>query len=172
MPSGVVFHLHWQKGNEMGMSITLSDYLDNWNVDYDLVHHPRTVTSMETAAAAHIAGDQLAKSVMVEDEHGYMTVVIPSTHHLQFATLREQLGHRFGLATEEEIRQLFDDCEVGSVPALGQAYDLMVLVDETLFDQDEIYFEAGDHTELVHMSGRDFEALMTHAGHGHFSRHV
>jgi Ala-tRNA(Pro) deacylase len=48
----------------------------------------------------------------------------------------------------------------------------MVLVDETLLDQDEIYFEAGDHTELVHMSGQDFEALMTHAGHGYFSRHV
>ena len=48
----------------------------------------------------------------------------------------------------------------------------MVLVDEALFDQDEIYFEAGNHSELVHMSGRDFEALMTQAGHGYFSRHV
>ena len=156
----------------MGMSITLREYLDNQNVDYDLVHHPRTVTSMETAAAAHIGGDKLAKSVMVEDEHGYMTVVIPSTHHLQFAALREQLGHSCGLATEEEIRGLLEDCEVGSVPALGQAYGLMVLVDETLLDQDDIYFEAGDHTELVHVSGQDFEALMTHAGHGCFSRHV
>ena len=156
----------------MGMSITLRDYLENQNVEYDLVHHSRTVTSMETAAAAHIAGDKLAKSVMVEDEHGYMTVVIPSTHHLQFPMLREQLGHRFGLATEEEIRQLFDDCEVGSVPVLGQAFGLTVLVEETLFDQDEIYFEAGDHTELVHMSGWDFDALMAHAGHGHFSRHA
>jgi Ala-tRNA(Pro) deacylase len=55
---------------------------------------------------------------------------------------------------------------------LGQAYGLMVLVDETLLDQDEIYFEAGDHTELVHVSGQDFEALMVHAGHGQFSRHV
>jgi Ala-tRNA(Pro) deacylase len=156
----------------MGISITLREYLDDQNVEYDLVHHPRTFTSMKTAAAAHIAGDKLAKSVMVEDEHGYVTVVIPSTHQLQFATLRKEFGHRFGLATEEEIYRLFDDCEVGSVPALGQAYGLAVLVDETLLDQDEIYFEAGDHTELVHMSGRDFEALMTHAGHGHFSRHV
>ena len=156
----------------MGMSITLREYLDDRNVEYDLVHHPRTFTSMETAAAAHIAGDKLAKAVMVEDEHGYLTVVIPSTHHLHFGALREQLGHPFGLATEEEISRLFDDCEVGSCPALGQAYGLMVLVDEALFDQDEIYFEAGDHTELVHMSGQDFEALMTQAGHGHFSRHV
>jgi Ala-tRNA(Pro) deacylase len=156
----------------MGMSITLREYLDNQGVEYDLVRHPRTVTSMETAAAAHIAGDKLAKSVMVQDEHGYMTVVIPSTHHVQFGELRAEFGHSFGLATEEEIDELFDDCELGAVPALGQAYGLMVLVDETLLEQDEVYFEAGDHTELVHLSGRDFEALMAHAGHGHFSRHV
>lgn len=156
----------------MGMAITLGDYLDSQNVDYELVHHPRTFTSMETAAVAHIPGDKLAKSVMVEDEHGYMTVVIPSTHHLQFAALREQLGHSFGLATEEELEELFDDCEPGSVPALGQAYGLTVLVDEALLNQDDIYFSAGDHTELVHMSGREFEALMSHAGHGYFSRHV
>lgn len=156
----------------MGISITLREYLEDQNVPYELVHHPRTFTSMKTAAAAHIAGDQLAKSVMVEDRHGYLAVVIPSTHHLRFASLSEQLGDRFGLATEDEIRGLFDDCEVGSIPALGQAYGLEVLVDEALLDQDEIYFEAGDHTELVHVSGQDFEALMSHAGHGHFSRHV
>jgi len=156
----------------MGMSITLREYLDNQNVEYDLVHHPRTMSSMETAAAAHIAGDKVAKSVMVEDEHGYMTVVIPSTHQVRFAALREKLGHAFGLATEDEICELFHDCELGSVPALGQAYGLMVLVDETLLDQDEVYFEAGDHTELVHVSGQDFESLMAHAGHGYFSRHV
>lgn len=156
----------------MGMSITLREYLEDQNIDYELVHHPRTFTSMETAAAAHIAGDQLAKSVMVEDDFGFMAVVIPSTHHLRFAALSEQLGHRFGLATEEEIRRLFDDCEVGSIPAVAQAYGLSVLVDEALLEQDEVYFEAGDHTELVHVSGRDFEALMAHAGHGQFSRHV
>ena len=156
----------------MGIAITLREYLDEQNVDYDLVRHPHTVTSMETAAAAHIAGDKLAKSVMVEDEHGYMTVVIPSTHQLLFSTLREKLGHSFGLATENEIADLFHDCELGSIPALAQAYGLTVLVDETLLDQDEVYFEAGDHRELVHVSGRDFEALMAHAGHGYFSRHV
>lgn len=156
----------------MGMSITLREYLDNQGVEYDLIPHPRTVTSMETAAAAHIAGDKLAKSVMVEDEHGYMTVVIPSTHHLQFGELRKEFGHSFGLATEAEIDELFDDCDLGAVPALGQAYGLMVLVDEALLEQDEVYFEAGDHTELVHLSGQDFESLMAHAGHGHFSRHV
>ena len=156
----------------MGMSITLREYLEDQDVEYDLIHHPRTVTSMATAAAAHIAGDKLAKSVMVEDEYGFTTVVIPCTHRVQFAELHAQLGHAVGLATEDEVLRLFDDCEVGSIPAVGQAYGLPVLVDEALLEQDEVYFEAGDHTELVHMSGSEFEGLMAIARQGHFSRHI
>ena len=72
----------------------------------------------------------------------------------------------------DELLHVFDDCEVGSIPALGQAYGLTVLVDESLLEQNEVYFEAGDHTELVRMRGEDFEYLMATAGHGYFSRHV
>jgi Ala-tRNA(Pro) deacylase len=56
------------------------------------------------------------------------------------------------------------------VPAAAQAFGLPVLVEESLLDCDEVFFEAGDHTELVRMSGPDFEYLMAQAGQGHFSR--
>ena len=156
----------------MGMSITLREFLDEMGTPYDLLSHPHTIRSMETAAAAHVPGDQLAKSVVVEDDHGYMMVVVPSTHHVELGQLRMLLGRPFGLATETEIEKLFDDCELGSIPALGQAYGIDVMVDESLLECDEVYFEAGDHTQLVHLAGQDFEQLMALAGHGHFSRHT
>jgi Ala-tRNA(Pro) deacylase len=49
---------------------------------------------------------------------------------------------------------------------------MKVAVDETLLDLDEIYFESGDHTQLVHMSGQDFRALMAQAPSGQFGQHV
>ena len=156
----------------MSMSKALSQYLEDQARPYELTHHPRTFTSMETAAAAHVPGDQLAKAVVVEDEADYALVVIPSTHRLLFSTLKEHFGHQVGLATEEEIEGLFKDCELGSIPALGDAYGLRVLIDETLLAQDNVYFEAGDHTELVHMFGEDFRALMSEATQGRFGQHV
>ncbi len=158
----------------MSMSNTLREYIELQGIQYDLVRHPRRFTSMETAAAAHVTGDKLAKSVVMEakakDE--YVMAVIPSTHHLHLETLRARFGHPFDLVTETDIRRLFKDCQLGSIPALGQAYGMKVAVDETLLDLDEIYFESGDHTQLVHMSGQDFRALMTQARHGHFGQHV
>jgi len=154
------------------MSNTLREYLDDQGTQYDLVHHPRTFTSMETAAAAHVVGEKLAKSVVVGAKDEYVMAVIPSTHRLRLETLRAGFGHPFDLVSETDIGRLFKDCELGSVPALGQAYGMQVAVDETLLDLDEIYFESGDHTQLVHMSGEDFRALMVQARRGPFGEHV
>jgi len=151
---------------------TLREYLDDQGTQYDLVHHPRTFTSMETAAAAHVVGEKLAKSVVVGAKDEYVMAVIPSTHQLRLTDLCVQFGRPFELVTEKDIRRLFKDCELGSIPALGQAYGLKVVVDETLLDVDEIYFESGDHTELVHMAGEDFRALMARDRCGHVGQHV
>jgi Ala-tRNA(Pro) deacylase len=156
----------------MSMANSLREYLENQGTQYDLVRHPRTFTSMETAATAHVAGDKLAKSVVLEAKDEYVMAVIPSTHRLRLETLRAGFGHPFDLVSETDIGRLFKDCELGSVPALGQAYGMQVAVDETLLDLDEIYFESGDHTQLVHMSGEDFRALMVQARRGPFGAHV
>jgi Ala-tRNA(Pro) deacylase len=141
-------------------------------MSYEVVRHPRTFSSMETAEAAHVPGDRVAKSVVVENDTGYMIAVIPATHRLLFGALRERFGTGFGLATEAEIAALFADCEKGAIPPFGEAYGLRVLVDQDLLDEDELYCESGDHSELLHLRGRDFRALMAGAERGGFSRHV
>jgi Ala-tRNA(Pro) deacylase len=152
------------------MSKTLHEYLEDHARPYELLHHARTSTAMATAAAAHVSADQLAKCVLVEDERNYMLAVVPATHRLRLAALRERFGHVYGLATEWEVEWLFSDCETGALPALGQAYGIDVLVDEELLKQDDIYFAAGDRAELVHVAGEDFRALMVGAERGCFSR--
>jgi len=156
----------------MGMSITLRDYLDSFGIRYDLLHHDRTGCSSETAQAAHIPAGILAKSVVVEDDRECLVCVIPANHYLAFSALDNLLDSHYYLATEEELIDLFGDCERGAVPAAAQAFGIKVLVDDRLLDCEDIYFEAGDHTELVHMNGEEFESLMAQAGHGQFSRHA
>jgi Ala-tRNA(Pro) deacylase len=56
------------------------------------------------------------------------------------------------------------------MPPFGDAYGLRVLVDDALLDEDDVYCESGDHTQLVHVAGQTFRALMSRAEHGHFSR--
>lgn len=154
----------------MSISATVRHYLDHSGTSYELVRHSRAFTSMETAQAAHVAGERLVKSVVVKegDGHHYAIVALPSTHRVQLPSLCEQLGRSYELASEQEIRKLLPDCDVGSVPPFGQAYGIEVLLDDALLQIDDVYAEGGDHEELVHLSGDDFRKLMSQARHGRF----
>lgn len=155
----------------MAIAITLKDYLETEGVSYDLIEHPYTVSSMRAAKEAHVPGDELAKAVVLFDGEVYIMAVVPATHHIQLGKLRQKYQRHLSLAEEKELTGLFADCSVGAIPPVGKAYDMDVIFDDTLNDCQDVYFEAGDHTDLVHVTGQDFRVLMGNASHGEFSRH-
>jgi len=153
----------------MRIAAALQRYLDEAGVEYELVEHPRSVTSKATAGAAGIDENRVAKAVVLEDRRRFLAVMIPASRRVHFTTLHEHLGRHVGLATEDEVRLLFDDCAPGAVPGTPQAYGLDVLVDDALLAADDVYFESGSQTDLVHVSGATFRDLMATADHGTFS---
>ncbi len=154
----------------MAIGRKLKEYLADARVEYDLVDHPRTEGSSQTAHAAHIPGDRLAKGVVLHHGDEYVVAVLPSTNLVDFSVLQETLGGSIELASESEIDDLFQDCMRGAIPAAATAYDLKTVVDEALDDQPEIWFEGGDHRTLVHVAQKDFRRLMMDAQHAQFSR--
>ena len=154
----------------MAIASTVSNYLAEHDVAYDVLTHPHTATSGESAQAAHVPGTRLAKSVVLEDEQGYLMVVLPSNKQINLGELHRQLNRKLGLATEGELGNLFNDCEIGALPAMGPAYGMETMVDDELAEQSDIYFEAGDHEQLIHVSAETFQTLLGgSARHGRFS---
>jgi len=156
----------------MAISERLAGYLHDQAVTFDVVAHRHTASSLETAHAAHVSGDRLAKTVVLEDDSGYLLAVLPATCRLDLGELHRRLNRPLGLATESEVARLFEDCEPGAVPAFGAAYGLETVVDERLAEEPDVYVEAGDHERLVHLSGEDFDALLEDASRATFSRHL
>jgi Ala-tRNA(Pro) deacylase len=156
----------------MAIAITLQEYLDKSGIEYDVLPHAHTETSFDTAQKTHIPPEQVAKSVILEDEDGYLMAVIPASHHIELGQLSRQLERRLGLATEDELSDLFGDCVLGAVPPIGEAYHIEVVMDDSLEKCPDVYFEAGDHTDLIHVRGPAFLQLMQHARHGHFCRPI
>ena len=149
----------------MAIANTLKYYLDAHHVEYDMVRHLRSDTALESAHSAHVPSHQVAKAVVLEDEHGYVVSVLPSTNRLDIDWVNETLGRDLELAREDELPALFQDCSLGAVPALSEAYGLEVVWDDQLKSASEIYIEAGDHRHLVHMKGDSFRKLMEHKPH-------
>jgi Ala-tRNA(Pro) deacylase len=153
----------------MTISSRLRDYIEQKGTPYETVPHHRTATTRQSALAAHVPGSRMAKSVVVHHDGGYAVAVLPSTHRVELAALQDILDKPLGLASEDEVASLFGDCDVGAVPPIGEAYDVPVVIDESLDDAADIYFEGGDHRTLVHVSGRDFRDLTSGARVARFS---
>ncbi|MGO4282429.1 Ala-tRNA(Pro) deacylase [Cupriavidus sp. OV038] len=156
----------------MAIANTLAGRLSRMNSQFDIIRHPYSLSSMATAQAAHVPGNRLAKTVLLEDQAGYVAAVIPSSHHLRLSDICEQTGRDLVLAHEDEIREVFKDCDLGAIPPVAMSYGMPTYVDECLMEEPEIWFEAGDHEELVHMQRDQFMALMSDAERGRFSHRM
>lgn len=151
----------------MGIAMTFKQYLDQHGVPYEVVSHPRAYSSTRTAEAAHIPGHRLAKSVILEDDDGgYVMAIIPSNRQIRLRTISDQLRRDMRLASEQEISALFEDCDLGAIPPVGPAYGLETLVDDHLMHEPDVYLEAGDHEELIHVSHDAFLDLLGPARQG------
>jgi len=141
-------------------------------VPYEIIAHERTDSTSRTAQASHVGGGRMAKAVILHDGERYVLGVVPSTHRVELDTLGHFLNRHLTLAAEGEAARLFDDCAVGADPPVGAAYGLPVVVDEALLENEDVYFEGGDHQSLIHLSADAFVTLLHDARRARFSHHV
>ncbi|WP_417316888.1 aminoacyl-tRNA deacylase [Emcibacter sp.] len=154
----------------MGIAISLKDYLRSMNTSYETLTHPHAERSIYIARSAHIPDEKLAKGVLLASGSGYLLAVIPAGHRLDIHKIEHVLKEKINMASGEEVEMIFNDCDPGAVPPVGQAYGLLVLLDDHLADCADIYLESGDHESLVHLDAEDFHYIMQGAVYGDFSQ--
>ncbi|RPH63499.1 MAG: YbaK/EbsC family protein [Burkholderiales bacterium] len=155
----------------MSISSRLSSYLEQHGARYEVCSHAHSHCSSGTARAAHVTPHQLAKSVLLEDDRGWVMAVVPADRTVMIGRLGQLLErHGLHLSDEGRIAALFDDCDRGAVPPVGMAWGIETVVDDELEANDVIYMEGGDHEQLLRMPRDQFHELMRPARHGHFSR--
>ncbi len=141
----------------MAIASTLYSYMQQRHCAFDVLKHPHSACSMETVHSAHVPGGCTAKSVILIDNHGhFLMAVLPADHQIDLDRLNQQTQRWWRLAHEAEFARMFGDCELGAIPPVGNAYGLETVIDERLASQSEVWFEAGDHEELIHMRMQDY----------------
>jgi Ala-tRNA(Pro) deacylase len=139
----------------------VKEFLDQQGIKYVTIRHSAAFTAQEIAAAAHVPGREMAKTVMVKLDGKMAMAVLPASRKVDFTLLRQATGAKqAGLATEQEFKDMFPDCELGAMPPFGNLYGMEVYVSEELARDEEIAFNAASHTELIRLRYRDFERLV------------
>jgi Ala-tRNA(Pro) deacylase len=135
--------------------------LERKKIHYVTIKHSPAYTAQEVAAAAHIAGKEFAKTVIVKIDGQLAMIVEPANVKLNLSVLKKLThANSVSIAKESEFRDKFPDCELGAMPPFGNLFGLPVYVTGALAEDDQIAFNAGSHTELIKMKYKDFEKIV------------
>ena len=139
----------------------LKKFLDENNIKYVSIFHSHAYTAQEVAASAHISGREFAKTVLVKIDGKMAMAVLSASDKVDFTLLQEVAGaSKVELAGENEFTDLFPGCQIGAIPPFGNLYEMQVIADEKLTEEDEIVFNAGSYTELITLHYEDFKKLV------------
>ncbi len=153
------------------MTTTLQEYLTQNGIEFEILPQHSSSTSLASTRCTHVRGHLIAKPVIFEDKTGFLMAVVPANERVKVGKLNRMLNRDMSLAREEDLRNLFADCDSGAIPPIGSAYGIQSIIDDDLLRCSDIYFETGSHNELIHIKGRDFHKLMEGAPHSKISLH-
>jgi Ala-tRNA(Pro) deacylase len=119
------------------------------HVSYELLPHRHTETAVAEAEALKVAPEQVGKTLILKTPFGYARAVLRAVDRIDLGKAARALGTLdVELAEEIELVGAYPEFELGAVPPVGGPYD-RVLVDERVFDNPVVVFEAGTHEESI-----------------------
>jgi Ala-tRNA(Pro) deacylase len=145
----------------MSINARLQKLLDEARTGYAVLPHRDAFSAQEVAETSHVKGRRLAKVVVLRDIEGNdFMVVVPASEQIDQRILRRVTG-KIGvqLEDEQELMRLFPDCEVGAIPPFGNLYHMPMFVDPCLLEDVDVFFQAGNHHEIVLMRTAEYNRI-------------
>lgn len=109
---------------------------------------------------------QGAKAIIIraknsEKDKIFVMLVFPADLKFDSEKVKKILNTKdIRFATEQEVSSITGGVEVGGIPPFGNLFGLEVVVDEKLFENEKIIFNAGDRRFSMAMRSEDYQKLV------------
>ncbi len=145
----------------MTIAHRVHQFLNGQHIPYDTVGHSPSHSSVQSAIAAQIPLQRVAKAVILKDHiDNYVMALIPASNRVKVKQINQLTDTRLRLASENEVNHQFTDCQNGAIPPIGPAYNMEMVWDNRLGKIPDVYLEAGDHETLIHLSQKSFQKIV------------
>ncbi len=150
----------------MSIPTQIKSLLDSNNCKYDMFEHEPVRTSEDAVKVRPgITLHQGAKALVCEAKYSdgekeKVMVVLPADLKANLKSVRKLLNAKdLYLISPEDVLQC-TGVEVGGVPPFGNIFGFKVFVDEGLFENEKIAFNAGSRSITVIMKSIDYERIV------------
>lgn len=144
----------------MPIASKLSQYLQQWSIDCQPIHHPRVSDFAQAIEHADAVPELTLKAIPIIDRRGPALAVLPYLAELDLDKLNQTINRQFQALPPENAGRLFKDCEPGIIPPFGMAYGLPVLVDAEVLEFDHCFMACGCSSTLLKVPGPSLKQAM------------
>jgi len=137
----------------------LYEYMDKHRLAYKIYPHAEVHDAQRLAEALGVPGHNVAKTVMLYADHGYacVLVVLPATDHVDLGLVSQCLGGaEVRMATQAEIAIRCPECEYGVLPPFGSCFGMRTIVDASLGEHKDLFFQGCSRHEAIRLNYRDY----------------
>ncbi|MEK9169498.1 MAG: YbaK/EbsC family protein [Patescibacteria group bacterium] len=124
-----------------------------------MIEHKPVFTSED---ASKIRGSSLslgAKALIMKADKKPIMIVVPGDKKIDTSLFKKLYSIKdLEMATKEEVKTI-SGVEVGAVPPFGNLFKIPLYFDQTIVDNETVFFNAGSHSKSISMKGSDLEKV-------------
>ena len=136
--------------------IRITKLLYEHQVKYLIKDHLPTRTSEESALHRDEPLKIGAKAMLLKIDTGFVMAVLPADKKIDSALLKKVLSSKsLRFATPEELKEI-TGLVPGSVPPFGALFNIPMLVDKSLLEEEYVAFNAGSLEKSIKMKTSDY----------------
>jgi Ala-tRNA(Pro) deacylase len=129
----------------------IDQYLKQNHPGCEHTAHMRAVAAQRVAAAEHVSGERVAKTVVVRLDGELVLAVVAADRKVDLGALALATGATHAeLVPEAEFASRFAPCEAGAEPPLG-VFGMPIYVDRGLAHEPWVVMRGGTHEDAIRM---------------------
>lgn len=129
----------------------IDQYLKQNHPGCEHTAHLRAVAAQRVAAAEHVSGERMAKTVVVSLDGELVLAVVAADRKVDLGALALATGAAHAdLVPEADFAGRFEPCEAGAEPPLGM-FGMPIYVDTALAREPWLVMRAGTHEDAIRM---------------------
>jgi len=128
----------------------IKEHLLSSGITFEELHHDEVGAPVEYSQKIGTRLEQQAKALLLRCKKNgggklFIVVSVPANKKVDFNIISNKLGGNIKSIRVAEKEQMYEltGCEPGELPPLGKLWGVQLLMDEALFLEPKIYFNAG-----------------------------
>ncbi len=121
----------------------------------------------QSARAARVPLQKLVRAELVQGSGARLLAVYPADRQLDLKALEQLFKRPFEPCSRDEVTRNFEGCNPDALPPFGPAFGLKTVVDESIGELDEVFFQSGSPGQFIRTDGETFRGLMGEAWSGY-----